>query len=238
MPETIMIEARHVPLIKPDLPAFEDVAEDFKEILSNGRITNFGKFMTAFETEAGQYLGANVAAVSSGTMGLLFALQALGVRAGDKVAVPSFTFMATVQAIRYAGATPVFADVNPLLTIDATDLENLLAAHPDTAAVLGTHVYGMPCEVDAIENVVRRANEGRERKIVVMYDAAHAFGSAVGGRRVGCFGDAEVFSLSVTKALVCVEGGLVASRRADVIERIKHMRNYGIEANYDAWRSE
>ena len=235
MPESKTAEGLHVPLIRPDLPAFEDVAEDFKEILASGRITNFGRFMTSFETEAGQYLGTGVAAVSSGTMGLLFALQALGVGPGDKVAVPSFTFMATVQALLYAGAAPVFADVNPLLTIDVHDLEGLLASHPDIAAVLGTHVYGMPCEVDAIEEVVRQANKGRERKVVVIYDAAHAFGSAVGVRRVGCFGDAEVFSLSVTKALVSVEGGLVASRRADVIERIKKMRNYGIEASYDAW---
>ncbi len=228
-------EIRHIPLIRPDLPAFGDVAADFKEILSNGKISNFGKFLTAFEAEAGQYLGAPVVAVSSGTMGLLFALQGLGVRPGDQVVVPSFTFMATVQAILYAGARPVFADVNQRLTLDTGDLEELLAAHPETTAVIGTHVYGMPCEVDAIDSIVSHANRGRERKTAVMYDAAHAFGSAVGDRSVGCFGDAEVFSLSVTKALVAVEGGLVASRRPELIERVKHMRNYGIEANYDTW---
>src|ERR1700733_3400870 len=98
----------HIPLIKPDLPTLEDIREPLEEILGNGRITNFGKYMKQFETEAGEYLGAETAAVSSGTMGLIFTLSALGLEAGQTVILPSFTFMATAQAVLYAGGVPVF----------------------------------------------------------------------------------------------------------------------------------
>jgi len=95
-------------------------------------------------------------------------------------------------------------------------------------------MYGLPCQVDDIERVVDAAGRKRGKRIKVLYDAAHAFGSSVNGRRVGTSGDAEVFSLSVTKALVSVEGGMVSSRDHELVQRIKKMRNYGIESNYDA----
>jgi dTDP-4-amino-4,6-dideoxygalactose transaminase len=223
----------HVPLIRPDLPAFDEVAEQFREILENGRITNFGKYVTEFERVVSQYVGAPAVSTSSGTMGLLFTLQALGISPGAKVIVPSFTFMATAQAIVYAGGRPVFADVGEDLTIDALDLTTLLDQHPETELILPVHMYGLPCDTEAIERIAaERSRPGRPIRVV--YDAAHAFGSARGGQRVGRSGDAEVFSLSVTKVLVSVEGGLVTSRNAALIERIRHMRNYGIKANYDA----
>lgn len=226
----------HVPLIKPDLPPFEVVEPALREILANGRITNFGKYVEAFESASCAYVGApHGVTVSSGTLGLLLAMQALGVRSGDKVVLPSFTFMATAQAVRYAGAVPVFAEVNDELTLDAEDLASLLAQHEDVALVIGVHMYGMPCRVEELQRVVDGAGESRGRRVPLVFDAAHAFGSAIGNRRVGSFGDAEVFSLSVTKALVCVEGGLVTTPHADVAQRLRKARNYGIEANYDAW---
>src|SRR5690242_15873218 len=94
---TATLTRRHCPLIKPDLPALEDVEPALREILSNGRITNFGKYNSAFEEEAGSYLGAHAAATSSGTMGTILVMKALGVEPGQKVIVPSFTFMATAQ---------------------------------------------------------------------------------------------------------------------------------------------
>ncbi|MEX2284601.1 MAG: DegT/DnrJ/EryC1/StrS family aminotransferase [Gemmatimonadota bacterium] len=225
--------ARHVPLIQPDLPAFDEVAERFREILENGRITNFGRYVTEFERQVGEYVGGHAVTTSSGTMGLLFTLQALGLARGARVIMPSFTFMATAQAIVYAGGIPVFADIGEDLTIDSMDLASLLDQHRDTAMVVPVHMYGLPCDTDAIENVVR--TYAGDRQIRVIYDAAHAFGAARNRRPVGISGDAEVFSLSVTKVLVSVEGGLVTSRDAALVERLRHMRNYGIESNYDAW---
>lgn len=223
-----------VPLVKPDLPAFEAVEGAFREILGNGKITNFGKYVSAFEAAVSGYLGVDVVTVSSGTVGLLFALQALGIEKGAKVIVPSFTFTATVQAIRYAGGMPVFAEIGDDMNLSPEDLEGLLARHPDAAAVLGVHAYGLPCQVDRIAAIVDAAARRTNRRIPVIYDAAHALGSSVAGRKVGGFGDAEIFSLSVTKALVSVEGGMVASRDRALIARLRGMRNYGIESNYDA----
>ncbi len=223
-----------IPLIKPDLPQLEEVADSFREVLSSGKITNFGKYVSAFEKEAGEYLGAETVTTSSGTMALLLTLQALGLKQGEKVILPSFTFMATGQAILYAGGVPVFAECENDLTLSPADLEQLLAKHDNVGAVIPVHTYGLPARTAEIETIVDAAGRKRGRKIPVMYDAAHAFGSSAAGRRVGTFGDAEVFSLSVTKMLVSVEGGMLASRNPETIALVKKMRGYGIEANYNA----
>jgi dTDP-4-amino-4,6-dideoxygalactose transaminase len=225
---------KHIPLIRPDLPSLDEVAGPFREILENGRVTNFGKYVATFEAEAGQYLGARTVTVSSGTVGLVFALQAVGLGKGQKVVVPSFTFMASAQAILYAGGVPVFAEVGSDLTLCPDDLAAILERHPDVAGVLATHAYGLPCRVNAIGQVRDEHARRNSRPIFIVYDAAHAFGSAVGERRVGAFGDAEVFSLSVTKMLVSIEGGMVSSESPEVVERVRRMRNYGIETAYDS----
>ena len=223
-----------IPLIKPDLPAFDEVREPFEEILANGRITNFGRYVNQFETETGQYLGTRTVAVSSGTMGLIFTMSALGLEPGQKVILPSFTFVATAQAARYAGGLPVFAEIDDDLNISVEDLEQLLDQHEDVGAVIAVHMYGLPAKARQIEEVVDRASKRRGRKISLIFDAAHAFGAAVDGERVGGFGDAEVFSLSVTKLLVTVEGGLVSTRDEELIRKIRCMRNYGILSDYNS----
>ncbi len=223
-----------VSLIKADLPALDDIETELREILASGRITNFGKYVAGFEEATRAYLGARTCTTSSGTMGLIFALQALGLQRGQKVILPSFTFVATAQAVLYAGGIPVFADVGEDLTLDPGDLEYLLDTHPDAAVVIGVHTFGLPCKVEALQQVIDLAGQKCRRQIPLLYDAAHAFGSSIDGRRVGSFGDAEVFSLSVTKALVSVEGGLVSSCNGELIERVRKMRNYGIEADYNA----
>ena len=223
-----------IPLIKPDLPALELLEESFREILQTGKITNFSKYVVTLEQEAGSYLGTQVVTVSSGTVGLIFALQALGLEPGQKVILPSFTFVASAQAVLYAGGVPVFAEVEDDLTLSVSDLEKLLQEHSDIAVVLPVHMYGLPCRVSEIERVVDKFNREQSQSIAVLYDAAHAFGSAMNGKRVGGFGNAEVFSLSVTKVLVSVEGGMISSHNPDLIHRIRKMRNYGIENNYDS----
>ena len=230
-----MLAVRSIPLIKPDLPDLDAIRPAFEEILANGRITNFGRYVKAFEAETGAYLGTDTVAISSGTMGLLFAICAMELEPGSKVILPSFTFMATAQAVRFAGYTPMFAEVGDDLTLCPKDLEKLLEAHPETSVVIGVHMYGLPARVNDIEAVVEAASKKRGRKIWTLYDAAHAFGASIDGRRAGTFGDVEVFSLSVTKTLVSVEGGLVSSKHPELIERIRYMRNYGIKANYDTW---
>ena len=201
-----------VPLCKPDLPDFATLKDEVREVLESGKITNFGKYVSAFEEEARAFLDAEVVTVSSGTAGLILALQASGLQPGDKVILPSFTFMATAQAVLYAGGIPLFADINSDLTLSTEDLETLLSRHDDVAAVLPVHTFGLPARTDEIRVVVDRAAQKRSKPIFVLYDAAHAFGSARGNRKIGTFGESEIFSLSATKVLVSVEGGIVSSR--------------------------
>ena len=223
-----------VPLVKPDLPNFALLVDGFREILESGQITNFGKYVKTFELEAGIFLGAEVLTVSSGTAGLIVALQASGLQPGEKVILPSFTFAATAQAVLYAGGIPLFADINGDLTLSTTDLELLLSRHHDITTILPLHTFGLPVRVDEIQAVVDNAARQNSKHISVLYEAAHAFGSALGDRKIGTYGEAEVFSLSATKVLVSVEGGVVSSRNPALIGRIHHMRNYGIGGNYNA----
>lgn len=223
-----------VPLVRADLPEFSEVAPMFEEALTSGRLTNFGRYATQFESLVSARLGVQTVSVSSGTAALILALQALGVGAGAKVVLPSYTFTATAQAVLYLGAEPVFAEVRPDLTLCPDDLAQLLACTPGVAAVVGVHVHGVVCDVDAIGAVVRQAELVSGQRIAVVYDAAHAFGAERDGIKVGGFGDAEVFSLSVTKALVCGEGGLVTTRDSQLVAKLRSKRNYGVSSHYNA----
>jgi dTDP-4-amino-4,6-dideoxygalactose transaminase len=225
-----------VPLVKPDLPTLEDIREPLAEVLANGRITNFGKYVQEFERETAAYLGTDTVTISSGTTGLTLALSALcpGLEGGGRVIIPSFTFIATAQAVINAGAAPLFADIDDNLSISVSDVEQLLSDHPDVRAVIAVHMYGLPAAASELERVIAAASSRLGRKIALVFDAAHAFGAAVGGKRIGGFGDAEVFSLSATKPLVSGEGGLISSNDPQTVRTIRSMRNYGFAANYNA----
>jgi dTDP-4-amino-4,6-dideoxygalactose transaminase len=222
-----------VPLIKPDLPPLEALESQFREVLASGRVTNFGRYVQQFERDAGVYLGTSTATLSSATAGLLLTLEALEVPRGSRIAIPSFSFVATAQAVYQAGCIPVFIDVGDDGNADPADLERLLETTPDVHAVILVHMYGLACDAPVFEAIVRRAEARAGHRIRLLFDAAHAFGSSR-GVRVGGGGDAEVFSTSVTKVLTSVEGGIVSSRDTRLIERVKKLRNYGIAANYDA----
>lgn len=222
-----------VPLIRPDLPTLADVSGPLCEALDSGRVTNFGKYMCALEAEVDSFLGVSSLAVSSGTTGLILALRALGLRRGGKVVIPSFTFPATALAVVHAGGVPLFAEISDDMTLSTTDLAELLMKHDDIDVVLPVHLYGQPCGIDEIEQLVREAEGRSSRKISILYDSAHGFGAAYKGCRVGHFGDAEVFSLSATKVFNSVEGGLVSSRDSEFLSRVKKLRNYGMELGFD-----
>lgn len=223
-----------IPLVKPDLPDLSAVAGRFDEILRSGCATNFGKYVTEFEKLTSEFLGVHVATTSSGTLGLVFSLLALGVGRGDKVAIPSFSFVATAQAVLLAGAEPVFVDIGEDLNLCPRSLDLVLRRDEAIKAVIPVHVYGLPCKVDEIKAVVQEFNAFNSRHIHIVYDSAHAFGAETIGGRIGRFGNAEVFSLSVTKTLTTIEGGLVASQDLDFIKRIKEIRNYGFTQPYNA----
>jgi dTDP-4-amino-4,6-dideoxygalactose transaminase len=213
-----------LPLVRPTLPDLDALTDRIKAILERGTLTN-GPLVRELEEAAAEYLGvAHCVAVASCTAGLMLILKATGV-AGD-VVVPSFTFAATAHAVAWNGLRPMFADIDPLtLTLSPAAVRR--SAGVRTSAVLATHIYGTPCD---IEGLTRVAEEGGIR---LFFDAAHAFGSRHAGVPVGGFGDAEVFSLSPTKVMISGEGGIVATNDDLLAERCRIGRDYGNPGDYD-----
>jgi dTDP-4-amino-4,6-dideoxygalactose transaminase len=155
----------------------------------------------------------------------MLVLRAMGLR-GD-VILPSFTFVATAHAVAWNGLRPVFADVDrETLTLDPESVRGAPAEGP--AAVVATHVYGTPCDVEGL------AHAAAELGVPLVFDAAHAFGSLAGGEPVGRFGDAEVFSLTPTKTVVGAEGGLVTTANDELAEACRIGRDYANPGDYDA----
>jgi dTDP-4-amino-4,6-dideoxygalactose transaminase len=189
-------------------------------------LSNFGTFARKFEASAQAYLGTPRAqAVANCDLGLVIALAALDLPAGAQAIVPSFTFNSTVNAVLWNRLTPVFADIDPRrLTLDPEDVRGLVGPH--TAVVVGTHVFGNPCDHDAL-----RAAAGA---LPIVYDAAHAYGSRYRGRSAGTLGDVEVFSFSGTKLITSAEGGLIATAREELATRIEYLRAYGFQTDYES----
>ena len=187
-------------------------------------LTN-GALVERFETACAERLGvAHCVAVSSCTSGLLLTLKALDLH--GEVILPSLTFFATGHATLWNGLTPVFADCDPeSWCLDPQKVQQRITER--TSAILGVHLYGIPCDVAGLE-AVASANG-----LKLIFDAAHAFGSSYQGLPIGQFGDAEVFSFTPTKMLVCGEGGLVATNDATLARRVRLGRNYGDSGTYD-----
>jgi len=213
-----------LPLTRPFTPDSAETAADMMKIMDSGMMTN-SSFVRAFERRAAEYLDVrHCVAVSSCTAGLMLLLKVSG-RSGD-VVIPSFTFSATAHAVAWNGMRPVFADVDPqTLTLSAAAVERAIGVR--TSAILATHLYGTPCDVELLEDIA--ATNG----IRLFFDAAHAFGSKRDGKPVGGFGDAEVFSLSPTKVLATGEGGIVATNDDVLAERIRIGRDYGNPGDYN-----
>jgi dTDP-4-amino-4,6-dideoxygalactose transaminase len=192
--------------------------------LQSKQLTN-GARVRAFEEAASKYLDVpHCVAVSSCTSGLLLVLRALGLE--GEVILPSFTFHVTAHAAVWNGLKPVFADCD-LETFCLSPEAVLDKLTSRTSAILAVHMYGHPADVEALEAIAKK------RGIALVLDAAHAFGSESGGKRIGGFGAAEVFSFSPTKLLVAAEGGLVATRDEKLAALLRAGRNYGDRGNYD-----
>jgi perosamine synthetase len=177
--------------------------------------------MEEFEELVCRYVGQNFGiAVSSGTAGLHLCIRALEIGADDEVIVPSFTFVAAANAVRYEGATPVFVDIEPShLNLDTSLIE--AAITPRTRAILVVHTFGCPANMQAILDIARRHG------LRVIEDACEAIGATYQGRHVGCFGDAAVFAFYPNKQITTGEGGLVVTGDPRLAREIRAMRNHG-----------
>src|SRR5262249_2663429 len=153
------------------------------------------------------------------TVGLITAIRALGL-SGDVLTTP-FTFPATPHALSWSGIAPVFCDVDPVtLNIDPAAVDR--AVTPRTTGILAVHVYGAPCDVEGLQRIADR------RGLKIIYDAAHAFGTRVGGRGIGAAGDVSMFRFPATKLFHTAEGGALACADPALKARIDDMRNFGI----------
>lgn len=204
---------------------YKEISKTFeksaKKILSSGRYI-LGEPVQKFEKDFSKYCGARYGVgVGSGTDALIFALKALGIKKGDEVITPSFTFVATVFAIMHVGATPVFADVNAkTYTLDPESTAKAITKK--TKAILPVHLYGQCADMGKLKKLAKK------KKLLIVEDAAQAHGARIGKRRAGSFGDAGCFSFYPTKNLgACGDGGMVVTNHKKVVSDAQTFRNLG-----------
>jgi dTDP-4-amino-4,6-dideoxygalactose transaminase len=202
-------------------PAFFDRARD---LLERRWLTNAGRYVTEFEQRVAEYVGVrNCIAMCNATIALEIASRALGFC--GEVIVPSFTFIGTAHALQWQEITPVFCDIRvDSHNLDPAGIEALIT--PRTTGILGVHLWGRPCDIDAICSIAKRHN------LRVLFDAAHAFACSYRGTMIGNFGSAEVFSFHATKFVNTFEGGAVVTNDDALAEKIRLMKNFGF-ADYD-----
>ena len=193
------------------------------------RWLSIGEVTAEFEKRFAKFVGVKHAlAVSNGTAALHLALLAAGVRPADEVIVPSLTFVATVNAILYCGARPVFVDINSPhnLNLSVADLEQKL--NQKTRAVLALHYAGYPADLPAILNLIRRTETKFGNRIALIEDAAHAPGASISGKKCGAWGDLGCFSFFANKNLVTGEGGMIVTNSDHLADKLKLMRSHGM----------
>lgn len=214
-----------VPYMRPGLADPALIARDIESILRS-RVLTKGKVVRAYEEALEDRLRVrNVIATANCTIGLALLYKALGL--SGIVIVPSYTFMATVHAVVWAGARPVFADVDPeTWTLDPQSV--LRAITPDLAAIVAVPIFGASGDNQTLEHIASEAN------VDLLFDSAHGIGSTYRGVPLGGNGKAEVFSTSPTKVLVTGEGGLVSTNDDALASEIRALVEYGNDGQFDS----
>ena len=205
---------------QPFLPPEEEYKKYISEIWERNWLTNMGPLANELEEKLKAHLGVeNLLFVTNGTVALQMAIKALDLK-GEIITTP-FSFVATTSSIVWEGCKPVFVDIDKhSLNIDATKIEEAITGK--TSAILATHVYGNPCDVEAIEKIAQKHD------LKVIYDGAHAFGVEINGKSIFAYGDISTCSLHATKLYHSTEGGLVVSQNRTLHQKLKYIRNFGI----------
>lgn len=210
-----------IPVTKPFLPPLEEYQKLLDGIWKRDWLTNMGPLANDLELKLKSYLNIkHLLFVGNGTIALQMAIKALNIH-GEIITTP-FSFIATTSSIVWEGCVPVFVDIDEKsLNIDATKIE--AAITEKTSAIIATHVYGNPCDVEAIQKI------GEKHHLKVIYDAAHAFGVKIKDQSIFDYGDISVCSLHATKLYHSVEGGLVITKNPDLLKKLAFMRNFGFD---------
>lgn len=212
---------------KAYLPPFDEYHAYLKEIWENGWLTNNGNCVVRLEKELRDYLGVKyLQCVSNGTLALQIAIRALDLK-GEIITTP-FSYVATTDSIIWENCTPVFADIEPdTLTISPRAIEKAITKK--TSAILATHVYGNPCDVESIAKIARK------HKLKVIYDAAHCFGVKYKNKSVLEYGDISVLSFHATKLFHTVEGGAIVCNSKKLDHICSYLRNFGHKGYEGFW---
>ncbi|MCL1920423.1 MAG: DegT/DnrJ/EryC1/StrS family aminotransferase [Kiritimatiellaeota bacterium] len=202
----------------PDLKAYQD---GIAEIWKNQWLTNNGPVHQRYVKNLEAFFGTeNLCVYTNGTLALQIALQGMGIK-GEVITTP-FTFVATAHCLCWNNIAPVFVDIDPeTYTLDPAAVE--AAITPRTTAILAVHVFGNPCNLDALQRIADKHH------LALIYDAAHAFGVDVGGKSIGFFGDCSMFSLHSTKLYHSIEGGILVFRNPALKQVFAYLRNFGFK---------
>ncbi len=216
-----------IPVAEPFLG--EEELNNAAEAIRSGWISSQGRFILEFERKFAGYCGVrHGVATANGTVALHLALKALGVGEGDEVLVPALTFIATANTVTYCQARPVLVDSDPQSwCMDPARLEESITAR--TRAIMPVHLYGHPCDMDAIGNIARRHG------LHVVEDAAEAHGALYRGRRVGSFGRVNCFSFFGNKIISTGEGGMCLTDDEDLDRRMRILRDHGMNPDRRYW---
>ncbi|WP_207592013.1 DegT/DnrJ/EryC1/StrS family aminotransferase [Halomontanus rarus] len=208
-----------IPIAHPELGAEE--IECVEDVIESGMIAD-GEEVRKFEQEFADYCGTEYGiATSNGTTALHSALVALGIGKGDHVLTTPFSFIATANAIKHAGAEPVFADIDPVTYNLDPDAARRVATENDVDAILAVHLYGLPAEMDTFLSLASKL------EVPLVEDCAQAHGATYRGKRVGSFGDVACFSFYPTKNMTSGEGGMVLTGHEDVAGRVSQFIDHG-----------
>lgn len=208
-----------IPVTKPFMPPRAEIDSYLDGIWDRGWLTNNGPLVRELEFKLSEYLGVDdLVYVSNGTIALQLALKCLGLK-GEIITTP-FSYIATTSSIVWEGCDPVFVDIDEdSLNVDPQKIPEAIG--PSTTGILVTHVFGNPCDVSAISGIAKKY------QLRIIYDAAHAFGTKIGGHSLFHYGDISATSFHATKLFHTVEGGAVFSRDPELIRRLRLMRNFG-----------
>lgn len=208
-----------IPVTKPFLPPREEYERYLPGIWQRDWLTNMGPLSNDLELKLKSFLQVkHLLFVTSGTVALQMAIKALDLK-GEIITTP-FSFVATTSSIVWEGCQPVFVDIDKnSLNMDPRKIE--AAITENTTAILATHVYGNPCEVEAIQKIADKHN------LKVIYDGAHAFGVVLNEKSIFEYGDVSICSLHATKLYHSTEGGLVITKKPELLKKIAFMRNFG-----------
>lgn len=214
-----------IPVTKPFQPPLDELNIHLQDIWKSGIFTNNGPKAQQLELELKEYLDVpDLLFLTNGTIALQLAIKALDLK-GEIITTP-FSYVATTSSIVWEGCTPVFVDIDKeTFNIDPNLIEDQITSK--TTAILATHVFGNPCDIDAIDIIAKKYN------LKVIYDGAHAFGVTYKGESIFNFGDITTCSTHATKLFHTVEGGFVVSKNKDLMKRVAFMRNFGHNGRYE-----